>query len=124
MRLLELNKFQTFRLYHGSLANHDGFDITKVDSTGFARGMGFHFVNDYALATQYADGGVIYVCDITVQNPLIYGEDGSKGPNLDRQRVINLGHDSYMFKERRYIELVIFDTTQIKIIEIQQLSDK
>jgi hypothetical protein len=123
MRLSELNKSQTFRLYHGSTSNHSEFDINNVDPNGFGRGMGFHFVNDYALAKKYADGGVVYVCDITVQNPLVYGEEGSKGPGVNRQRVIDSGHDSYMFHQRSYIELVIFNMTQIKIIEIKDIKE-
>lgn len=119
MKLFELNTPQTMTLFHGSTQQFDHFDLNTVNPHGFGRGMGFHFVNDMSLAKRYAGpDGYVYVAEITVSNPLVHGEDGSGGPGLDRDKVKRLGYDSYMFVERRYKEVIVFDTDQINVTDV------
>jgi FAD synthase len=124
MNIDDITTLKSMKLFHGSKTLFSTFDIGTVNSNGFGRGMGFHFVNEMSLARQYAGpDGFVYVAEISVTNPLIYGEQGSRGGGLDRDRVTSLGYDSYMFKQRRYIELVIFDTSQIKVIDVISMKD-
>lgn len=118
MKLMTLfEASQTLTLYHGAKERFDQFDPAKINPNGFGRGMGFHFVNDMSLAKQYAgEDGFVYVADISVSNPLVYGEEGSSGPGLSREKVVGLGYDSFMFKERGgYIELIVWEPSQINL---------
>ena len=122
MKLLHLTEAsQTMKLYHGAQRRFDRFDLSKVNPNGFAHGMGFHFVSDLSLAKQYAGPeGFVYVADITVSNPLLY--TWPAGPGLKREKVVALGHDSFMIKERNYIEMIIFDISQIALKDVMEMS--
>lgn len=85
--------------------------------------MGFHFVNDMSLAKQYAGpDGFVYVAEITVSNPMLYSQPETRGPGLGREKVTHLGYDSFMIKEGRYIEMIIFDTSQIVLKDVIEMA--
>ena len=133
---------QEFLLYHGTKKNFKNFDLRFFNSgsgDGGWLGYGIYLTNDYEYAESYGD---ILECSVFLKNPYILKDYSySTSPNkLAEELNVNsakgisatlmkAGYDSVLltysddFKEEKFIELCVFNPSDVKILKRYKQGD-
>lgn len=125
----------SMKLYHGTTENFDQFDLAKMAPSG-AFGQGFYFSNDLSLAKAYSRGGDPIAAIVTLQNPYVVNLDLDyfsdertvqsrmlRPATTLRDRLIGLGHDGVLVKQKGYVEAVAYYPNQIEILGKEGLTE-
>lgn len=121
-------------LCHGSRSEIVEFDLAMT-SDGCTFGRGFYFTNSLAVGREYSGGMDPYVAIISYENPFVVDYDLPYDqrqetrrffrPNKTvRDRLIELGHDCVLVRERGYVEMVVLHPEMIENLGRMSSLDK